>query len=143
MVSQVIQCHINGDTLDNRKSNLRLCTHRDNMCNRRAGGGSSAFKGVSRSEPGWGAQIKSHGQKLWLGTYRDEVSAALVYDAKARELFGEFARTNFPPIDPDELDRIKETSRRKNRRLASESSAKAHAIRRMPEQVGAIQGDDA
>lgn len=89
--------HINGDRLDNRRANLRLVTdaqqrQNEGVCR----GGSSLFKGVTRSkERGrWEAQIKHQRRRIYLGRFRDEVEAARAYDAAARELFGEFARLN-------------------------------------------------
>jgi hypothetical protein len=57
----------------------------------------SHFKGVSRhSQNGtWIAQIVSPGRSSYIGTFATEEAAARAYDAKARELFGEFANTNF------------------------------------------------
>jgi hypothetical protein len=91
--------HINGDTLDNRLRNLRICTNAENLRNtqRRAPHGSK-FKGVTRIKgtDKWRAQIMKDGKKFNLGCFLSEEFAAKVYDAAARELFGEFARCNFP-----------------------------------------------
>lgn len=91
--------HINGDTLDNRLVNLRVCTNAENIRNsrKRASSGSS-YKGVSRIKgtERWRAQIMVNGRKMNLGSFRDEQAAARRYDEKARELHGDFARCNFP-----------------------------------------------
>lgn len=59
----------------------------------------SRFKGVGRHEPGarkqWFARISPGGKPISLGSFQTEEEAARAYDAKARELFGEFAKTNF------------------------------------------------
>jgi hypothetical protein len=89
--------HINHDTLDNRRSNLRIVTNSQNQANQRPQvGKSSRFKGVSwRARTGrWEAYIKVSGKKLPLGYHRDEVSAALAYDKAATEAFGQYALTN-------------------------------------------------
>jgi hypothetical protein len=97
--------HKNGNTLDNRRENLRLATHSQNGANRRVGrNNSSGYKGVSRDKRGgrWQAGIKSQGKSRFLGYFNDPVDAAKAYDSAARELFGEFARTNFPlPEQPE------------------------------------------
>lgn len=90
--------HINGDGLDNRRSNLRLATSCQNNQNRRSilVGTTSKFKGVSWHPHGrWQARIRSGIKTYYLGSYDNEEAAARAYDVKARELFGEFARTNF------------------------------------------------
>lgn len=90
--------HINGDTLDNQKHNLRACSRQQNTCNRKsATGSSSKFIGVSlfRESGRWKAQIQKHGKRIYLGLYDTEESAALAYDRAASELHGEFARLNF------------------------------------------------
>lgn len=91
--------HINGDTLDNRKANLRICTSRQNSQNRRAKTGtSSQYKGVGLHKPSgkWTARIMYDGVAISLGAHITEEEAAVAYDNKARELFGAFARLNFP-----------------------------------------------
>jgi hypothetical protein len=86
--------HIDHDGLNNQRSNLRICTKAENMHNRRPQGGASRFKGVVWSKVGhkWAARIKH----TYLGLFTDEVDAARAYDRAARELFGAFARPNFP-----------------------------------------------
>lgn len=89
--------HINGDGLDNRRSNLRHATQIENARNRAVSvHNQSGFKGVCVHGRKWQAQIRFLGHKLNLGTFATPQEAARAYDAKARELFGEFARLNFP-----------------------------------------------
>lgn len=95
--------HRNGDPLDNRKANLRLATHQQNMFNcgkRSAYKGkptASTFKGVTwdKSCGKYKAQIMKNGINHYLGHFMDERSAAIAYDHAALEMFGEFAQTNF------------------------------------------------
>lgn len=90
--------HINGDSLDNRRENLRFCTRAQNQCNlrKRSSATSSKHKGVSkdRRRGKWEAQIRLGGKKKHLGYFEQEIDAARAYNAAARELFGEFARLN-------------------------------------------------
>lgn len=90
--------HINGNTFDNRRENLRFASASGNARNRRALlGGSSQYKGVTRaSARSWRAYIHHSGQQFHLGTHRTEVAAAEAYDCAARAHFGEFASLNFP-----------------------------------------------
>jgi hypothetical protein len=91
--------HINGNGLDNRRGNLRVCTKSGNQRNQRvqSRAKTSVFKGVSRmrGRTRWVACIKLGGRDTRLGSFGNEVDAALAYDAAARKHFGEFARTNF------------------------------------------------
>jgi hypothetical protein len=91
--------HINGDRLDNRRSNLRLVTSGQNQSNRRKKVNSKhRFKGVNqdRRDLRWEARIRSKGAKYYIGRFATEEEAARAYDVAAREHFGEFARLNFP-----------------------------------------------
>jgi hypothetical protein len=89
--------HANGDTLDNRRANLRLATPSQIQQRRRKGRGRSPYKGVSwRSRRHkWEANIKLDGKAYYLGSFANEVEAAMVYDAAAREMFGDYAAPNF------------------------------------------------
>lgn len=92
--------HINHNTLDNRRSNLRSATVRQNAQNRRKRADSAArFKGVRISPNGlrWTAGITVDGKFRHLGTFLSDEDAALAYDAAALEHFGEFAYLNLPP----------------------------------------------
>lgn len=97
------QCdHINRDKLDNRRSNLRVCSHVQNQFNSRirdfrAGRPVTCkYKGVYVAKGKYIAKIGREGKKVYLGSYADPVEAAKAYDAAARRLHGEFALTNFP-----------------------------------------------
>jgi len=89
--------HINHNGLDNRRSNLRLCSKAENSRNQRGHrGGSSRYKGVScdRRSAKWQAGISYEGKYHFLGQFDSEIAAARAYNEKARELFGEFAYLN-------------------------------------------------
>jgi hypothetical protein len=89
--------HINHDTLDNRRCNLRLCTAVENCRNRRPSRNSrSSYKGVTfhRRNKKWLARILHNGRRLHIGCYEYELDAAIAYDDTAIELFGEFAYLN-------------------------------------------------
>lgn len=92
--------HVNGNRLDCRRSNLRLCTLTQNQGNRvRNRRSSSRFKGVSLEHTGrWRAAITFQRQLRRLGSFVREEDAARAYDASARECFGQFARLNFPEV---------------------------------------------
>lgn len=91
--------HINTNGLDNRKSNLRLCTPTQNQRNKRKDPGtSSKFKGVCIDKSmkrikRWKASIRD-GRLISLGYFLTQEEAAAAYDRAAKNLFGEFARTN-------------------------------------------------
>lgn len=89
--------HINGNGLDNRKENLRICTSSQNGMNQNIWKKkkTSKYKGVNLLNGRWRSGIKFKGKKINLGTFGTEKEAALIYDRKAKELFGPFAKTNF------------------------------------------------
>lgn len=90
--------HENGNGLDNQRTNLRIASNRQNQANMVSNRDSiSGFKGVTwDAEAGkWRMQIKSGSIKR-RGRFLTEVEAAKAYDVAALDLFGEFARLNFP-----------------------------------------------
>lgn len=89
---KIIIDHIDGNRLNNQKSNLRVCTIKENTRNRSADkGGTSKFKGVYRSRSGkWCALIN----RKHLGTFSTEEQAAHRYNLEAIKIHGEFAKLN-------------------------------------------------
>lgn len=90
--------HINGDTLDNRKCNLRVCNHRQNQQNSKSTRHSSSkYKGVTwcKNNNKWHAKISMHGKTIHLGCFSSEEDAARMYDKVALAEFKKFAKTNF------------------------------------------------
>lgn len=92
--------HINGDGLDNRKSNLRICTKAQNGMNRgRQKQNKSGFKGVvwNMRLKKWIAQIGCKGIKktMHIGVFNSPIDAAVAYDNEAKKIHGEFAKLNF------------------------------------------------
>ena len=93
--------HINGDKLDNRRCNLRICTRSQNLMNKRVSNShTSRYKGVfwEKRHKRWVAKISCAGKQHYLGEYKDEWDAACSYNAKALELFGEFSRLNVKDV---------------------------------------------
>jgi hypothetical protein len=91
--------HRNGNGLDNRRSNLRQASDRQNAQNRgRRSDNTSGFKGVSwdDQQQAWSASICVDSVQRRLGRFSSREEAALAYDAAAIQHFGEFARLNFP-----------------------------------------------
>jgi len=86
--------HINGDTLDNRKSNLRICSISQNGANRgKNKDNTSGYKGVTfhKGTKKWQAGIKIKGKYIYIGRFDDPALAASAYDKAAKEIHGEFA----------------------------------------------------
>jgi hypothetical protein len=92
--------HINRYGMDNRSANLRPATHSQNMCNRKKFSipSSSKYKGVSwhKGSLKWQAKIRFERKLIHLGTFKNEIDAAKVYDEAAKKYHGEFACLNFP-----------------------------------------------
>lgn len=90
--------HIDGNPANNRRTNLRKATKRQNQQNRnKTIKNKSGYKGVVEHVPGkFRAVITHKGRQTHLGVFTDPIDAAKAYDIKARGLFGEFARLNFP-----------------------------------------------
>jgi len=93
--------HIDYNGLNNRKSNLRLCTRAQNARHRRPVPNCySRYKGVTWDKRcnKWYASICKSGKGTFLGCFDNQMDAAVAYDRKAERLFGEFAYLNFPQL---------------------------------------------
>lgn len=90
--------HIDGNGLNNQRSNVRPATPSQNGANRPRPNRNNTlgFRGIKRNGSGWSAQIRILGKRTHLGTFRTPEEAARAYDAKAIEAWGSFATTNFP-----------------------------------------------
>lgn len=96
---RVLVDHINGDTLDNRRCNLRLSTKSTNGCNRpKTRANTTGYKGVvlhtQCKSPRWMATITVHGKHKYLGLFPTPEEAAKHYNEAALLHFGEYARLN-------------------------------------------------
>lgn len=99
----IIVDHINGNGLDNRRSNLRKCTRSENQRNRpRTKANTSGYKGVCFTDGKYRAQIQYAGKTINIGAYSTADEAARAYDKKAAELFGDFAYLNFPEVKAEQ-----------------------------------------
>lgn len=87
--------HINGNSLDNRRENLRVATRTQNMWNRSPNAkGKSKYKGVMwhKQHQKWLAAIQVNKKRYHIGLFLDEEEAGRAYAKRAAELFGEFNR---------------------------------------------------
>lgn len=90
--------HINGNTLDNRRVNLRICDHAENMKNRRIHSNNrSGVKGVYRDATEknirWRAQIRVEGKKICIGSFASPEEAEAAYLEASKRYHGEFSRS--------------------------------------------------
>lgn len=84
--------HINHDTLDNRRENLRICTIQENSWNsKRSLRNTTGFKGVQKAKNGYIASINVNGEYYYLGRFKNKKDALDAYNKKAKELYGDFA----------------------------------------------------
>lgn len=92
--------HIDGNGLNNTRSNLREATRSQNQHNLKSVTGSSSFKGVcaynikGQWTGKWKAYMTFSGKHISLGYFTSEEEAALAYDRAALAAFGQFARLN-------------------------------------------------
>ena len=90
--------HENYCGLDNRETNIRICTQQQNTYNRRpCKKNKSGYKGVfwNKQSKKWRVQIYCKGDCFYIGCFDKKEDGAKAYDKKAIELFGEFAYLNF------------------------------------------------
>lgn len=113
--------HINGNTFDNRKRNLRIVNVQKNAFNRCKPKvvSTSRFKSVlkRKNSTSWTARIKFYNKSIELGQYREEEKAAAVYNFAAKLLFGEYRKENadesIRALNSSEKDKVFEKCRRK------------------------------
>src|SRR3972149_11203760 len=89
--------HINGDKLDNRKCNLRICNHQQNRFNNKLEiRNTSGYKGVywNKRRQKWLARVEINDKKISLGAFDNKLDAAKAYNIGAIKYFGEFAKLN-------------------------------------------------
>ena len=89
--------HINHNTLDNRKCNLRVCTHAENMYNNKLSkNNTTGFKGVrfNKNSNKYLAYIGYQNKDIFLGSYKTIIEAAEAYNKAANKFFGKFANLN-------------------------------------------------
>lgn len=88
--------HINGNKLDCRLSNLRICTQSENARNQKVGArNTTGYKGVTKTKGGkFTARIKKDYIYRHIGVFTSAAKAALAYNEAAKNLHGEFARLN-------------------------------------------------
>lgn len=89
----VVVDHVNGDKLDNRRSNLRLCSQKNNTRNAKLSKrNTSGYKGVFWASHAnlWRVRV---GNKH-VGYFKNKIEGAKAYNKVAQELFGDFARLN-------------------------------------------------
>jgi len=92
--------HINHNSLDNQRLNLRITNHAGNLKNRaKYAKAASQFKGVTWHDQAqkWRAKIGVNGKRISLGLFDNELDAAIAYDRAAIIHHGEYASLNVPP----------------------------------------------
>ncbi len=96
--------HSNGNTLDNRLTNLRLATRQQNRFNSKPRSNSSSkYKGVVANKNGWSVFIHYGNRHITCGTFEDEVKAAKLADKIYMALYGKFAYLNFQGTENVEI----------------------------------------
>lgn len=99
--------HINENGADNRRGNLRPATRSQNAANRgKPCNNTSGYKGVVRDKRRWRAEVHTMGKIHHVGCFDTPEEAAIAYDIKAKELFGEYARPNLPIPSSELLERV-------------------------------------
>jgi len=92
--------HINRNSLDNRKENLRVATQKQNLWNRKfiRKRGKTRYNGIrwDKNREKWQVRLTINGRRKSFGYYADEIEAAKAYDRVAKKYRGEYAFLNFP-----------------------------------------------
>lgn len=93
--------HINGDTLDNRRENLRIASFKENSRNTVQVRNRHGYKGVGKEDKYFIAAINVDGKPIRKGRFKTPEEAAKLYDIMALHFFGDFAKLNFPDSLPE------------------------------------------
>ena len=96
--------HINGNSFDNRRCNLRFCTTQENLKNRKkrqASIASSKYKGVSGKRTKWRVSITHNYKRHHLGYFKTQEEAAAAYNKASLSLHGQYGRLNEIEVDSD------------------------------------------
>lgn len=107
--------HIDGNGLNNKRSNLRAVTHKQNIRNTRTPkNNKSGYKGVSKDNWTnlWRVWIEVDGKRISGGRFESKNEAALIYNKMAIKYFGEFARLNVLDESKEEILEYKTPTKR-------------------------------
>lgn len=91
--------HKDRNTLNNKRENLRVCSHAENMRNVKPIKSASGLKGVQRQNTKWVANIVINGKKLFLGTFQEKEDAFNAYKEASAKYHGEFGRVEETPFE--------------------------------------------
>lgn len=114
--------HIDHDTFNNTKANLRIATYSQNGANQRLrANNTSGYKGVSRANNGWRSCICVMRKSRQIGVFDTAEEGALAYDLTARAIYGQYAMVNFSSPDIEVLNRVERwlASAKRRRRTVS------------------------
>ena len=95
--------HVNGNSLDNRKQNLRICSNAENSRNhdgQTTQRKHTKYKGVKKNtqaKNSWSARITVNKKEIYLGSFKTEEEAANAYNQASEKYHGKFGRKNSCP----------------------------------------------
>ena len=125
LLQEEIVDHINGDSLDNRRCNLRIVSASANSHNKKSSkpnGHSSRYHGVCAFNGKWRATISINNKRTHIGIFDNETDAAQHFDMQAILYYGDNARLNFPELVDEYKDRIQTEDPKISKTITSVSS---------------------
>lgn len=132
--------HKNGDTLDNRKCNLRICrTIHNNWNVHRRKSSSTGYTGVYRTRKRYRARFRHNYKNLTICTFYTAEGAAVAYDTAIKRLRGEYAVTNFAgPVKRKDIRKV--IARTKGRCFCAIFIKRDGTLRRLNARIGVKKG---